>query len=134
MSTQTYGNSVTLTDATEANRWDSAVYCYLTGAAGTNTITATGPANMVLTTPQVPFVLVPAVTNTGATTLNITPSGGSALTAKAVFCNGVACVAGELKAGVPAILVYDGTQFQIVGPFVGGTIPGAVVRRRQGND
>ena len=126
MSTTTYVNNVTLSDATEWNRWDTAAYCYLTGVAGTNTITATGPANMTLAAPQHPVVLVPAVTNTGATTLNITPSGGAALTAKNVFCNGVALVAGELKAGVPALLVYDGTQFQIIGPLVSGTIPGAL--------
>ena len=126
MSTQVYTNSVTLTDATEFDRFDTAAYCYLTSVSGTNTITATGPANMTLAAPQHPFVLVPAVTNTGATTLNITPSGGAALTAKNVFCNGVALVAGELKAGVPALLVYDGTQFQIIGPFVAGTIPGTL--------
>jgi len=116
MSTQTYVDTVTLTSATEFNRFDSAAYCVLTGVAGTNTITATGPANMVLTTPYNPIILIPANTNTGATTLNITPSGGSALTAKNVFCNGVACTGGELKAGVPSVLVYDGTRFQIVGP------------------
>ena len=97
MATQQYTNSVTLSDATEFNRFDSCAYCYLTSVAGTNTITATGPANMVLATPQVPFVVVPAVTNTGATTANITPSGGAALGAKNVFCNGIACVGGELK-------------------------------------
>ena len=126
MSTQSYTNSVTLTDATEFNRFDTAAYCYLTGVAGTNTITATGPANMTLAAPQHPFVLVPAVTNTGSTTLNITPSGGAALGAKAVFCNGAALVAGELKVGVPALLVYDGTQYQIIGPFVAGVIPGTL--------
>lgn len=126
MSTQVYTNAVTLTDATEFDRFDSCAYCYLAGVAGTNTITATGPANMVLTAPQVPIILVPAITNSGATTLNITPSGGSALTAKAVFCNGIACAGGELKAGVPAILVYDGTQYQIVGPLMAGTIPGTL--------
>lgn len=124
MATQTYVNGVTLSDATEFNRFDSLAYMYLTGVAGTNTITATGPANMTLATPQVPFVLVPAVTNSGAATLNITPSGGAALGAKNVFCNGIACVGGELRAGVPAILIYDGTQFQLLGPLAGGSIPG----------
>lgn len=119
MSTQTYVNNVTLSDATEFNRFDTAAYCYLTGVAGTNTITATGPANMTLAAPQHPIVLVPAVTNTGATTLNITPSGGAALTAKNVFYNGVALVAGELKAGVPSLLVYDGTQYNIIGTSAG---------------
>ncbi len=115
MSTQTYQNTITLTDSTEFNRFDTAAYCYLTGVSGTNTVLATGPANMVLTTPQHPVVLVPAVTNTGATTLNITPSGGSALGAKNVFFNGVACVGGELVAGIPVLLVYDGTQYQAFG-------------------
>jgi hypothetical protein len=115
MSTQTYVNGVTLTDAGEFNAFDSVAYSYLTSVAGTNTITATGPANMTLAAPQRPVVLVPAVTNTGATTLNITPSGGAALTAKNVFLGGAALSGGELVAGVPVMVVYDGTQFNLLG-------------------
>lgn len=94
----------------------------LTSVSGTNTITAAlAAAGSVTFGPTVyptgmRFLLIPAATNTGATTLNVTsPNGGSALGAKNVFCNGVACGGGELVIGVPAILVYDGTQFNIIG-------------------
>lgn len=94
----------------------------LTTVAGTNTITATvatagsvtfGPTSLAT---GMKFYLVPANTNTGATTLNITsPNGGSALGAKNVFSNGAACVGGEFIQNVPAVVAYDGTQFHIFG-------------------
>lgn len=83
----------------------------LTGSSGTNTITANAPANLIGLFNGLRVLLTPAATNTGATTLNITPSGGSALTAKNIFVNGAACVGGELQINVPTLLVYDGTQF-----------------------
>ena len=115
MATQTYTNGVTLTDAGEFDRFDSVAYSVLTSVAGTNTITATGPASYTYAATRPPVWFIPAVTNTGATTVNITPSGGSALGAKNVFSNGAACVGGELQAGIPVGLVYDGTQLNIVG-------------------
>lgn len=114
MATQTYQNGVTLSDAGEFNRFDTAAYCVLSSVAGTNTITATGPANYTYSASLPPVTFIPANTNTGATTINITPSGGVAGGAKNVFVNGVACIGGELLAGVPATLMYDGTQFQLV--------------------
>src|SRR3990167_1058018 len=114
MASTTFTDGVTLTAAAWFNDVDTVAYAALTSVAGTNTITATGPANYTLSS-RVALILVPAVTNTGATTLNITPSGGSALTAKNVFWNGAACIGGELKAGVPYLVVYDGTQFNIAG-------------------
>lgn len=93
----------------------------LTSVAGTNTITATlasagsvtfGPLSYLT---GAKFWLIPANTNTGATTLNVTsPAGGSALGAKNVFWNGAACVGGELRQNVPALVGYDGTQFHII--------------------
>lgn len=115
MATQTYVNSVTLTDAAEFNKFDTAAYAALSGVAGTNTITATGPANLTLVATNPPLWFIPAATNTGATTLNITPSGGAALGAKNVFWNGAACIGGEIRSGVPVSVVYDGTQYNIVG-------------------
>src|SRR3990167_1884233 len=114
MASTTFTDGVTLTAAAWFNDVDTVAYAALTSVAGTNTITATGPANYALSS-RVALILVPANTNTGATTLNVTPSGGSALTAKNVFWNGVACVGGELKAGIPYLVIYDGTQFNIVG-------------------
>lgn len=88
----------------------------LTGVAGTNTITAGGAAQIAAYATNQIFTFIPAATNTGATTMNITPSGGAALGAKNVFANGAACVGGELVISVPAWIHYDGTQFNILGP------------------
>lgn len=83
----------------------------LSSVAGTNTIVA------VTATPYstlaVGFVvrLIPANTNSGATTLNVNSIG-----AKAVTKNGTTALAGgELQAGEAYVLLYDGTRFQIVG-------------------
>jgi hypothetical protein len=84
-------------------------YLYLTSVAGTNTITATATLSMQAYATGQTFVLVPAVTNTGATTINVNSIG-----AKNVFVNGAACVGGELVAGIPALITYDGTQFALV--------------------
>lgn len=116
MATQTYQNGVTLTDAAEFNRFDTAAYCVLGTVAGTNTITAVGPANYSYSAALPPVWFIPAATNTGATTINITPSGGVAGGAKNIFFNGAACKGGELKAGVPAVIVYDGTQYNAITP------------------
>lgn len=62
------------------------------------------------------FWFIPANTNTGATTINITPSGGSALGARNIFSMGVALIGGELRAGVPIAVIDDGTRLSIVGP------------------
>jgi hypothetical protein len=86
---------------------------YLTGVAGTNTITATGPAQMASYVAGQRFHFIPAATNTGAATLNITPSGGAALGAKNIFSRGAALTDRELVINVPAVVVYDGTQFNM---------------------
>ena len=114
MATQTYTDGVSLTAAAEFNRFDTVAYGVLSGVAGTNTITATGPANYTLAATRPPVWFIPAATNTGATTLNVTPSGASALGAKNIFAGGLALVGGELVSGVPACVIYDGTQFQLL--------------------
>lgn len=101
---------------------DNAVYNYLSGVAGTNTITATGPVGLAAYAAGLSFRFIPAATNTGATTINITGTG--ALGARNVFCGGAACVGGELRIGIPATITDDGTQFNIIGPFSGGKVPG----------
>ena len=108
-------NGSTLSDADWFNDADEIVYGFLTTVAGTNTVTATGPVAMTAYATGQLFRFVPANTNTGATTINITPSGASALGAKNIFWNGAACVGNEIRANVPCIIYYDGTQFNVVG-------------------
>lgn len=115
MATTTFTDTVTLVSASWLNDVDTSAYAYLTSPSGTNTIAATGGANLTYAAGLL-VRWIPAGTNTGATTINITPSGASALGAKNVFANGVACVGGEILINVPTMAVYDGTQFNLLTP------------------
>lgn len=86
---------------------------FLTGTAGTNTVTASAPLGLVAYAAGQEFRFIPAATNTGATTLNINSIG-----AKSIFANGKACLAGALKISVPVVVIYDGTQFHLIGSGV----------------
>ena len=119
MATTDFTNGVTLSDAGWADDIDCAGYAMLTGVGGTaNAITATGPATYSLSATRPPVWFVAASTNTGATTIAITPSGGSVLTTKNIFSGNAACVGGEIVAGGLYGLAYDGTQFQLIAPAV----------------
>lgn len=84
---------------------------YLTGVAGTNTITASLPVMGAYIIGQV-FTLVPVGANTGAVTLNINSRGAIAVTQN----NAQALIGGELVAGAAYQLVYDGTRFLFSNP------------------
>jgi hypothetical protein len=101
---------VTLVQSSWLNDVDTATYSYLTATAGTNTITATGPVSQTAYAAGQIFRFIPANTNTGATTLNVSNLG-----AKSIFLRGAALVGGELFKNQPAEVMYDGTQFNIVG-------------------
>jgi len=92
----------------------------LTGVAGTNTITATA-GNVAAYAAGQFFVFVPANTNTGATTLNINSLGP-----KSIFQAGGALTGNEIVQNVPCMVAYDGTQFNLIGPLVGGALSGAL--------
>lgn len=111
MADTAFVNDVTLTDANWFNDVNTTTYNLLSSVAGTNTITATGPTTLLSYSSGQIFRFVPANTNTGTTTLNI-----SSLGAKNIYLAGVACVGGELVAGVPALVSYDGTQFNLMNP------------------
>lgn len=83
---------------------------YLTSVSGTDTITATAALSMSAYATGMALTFIPAGNNTGATTLNVNGIG-----AKNVFANNAACGGGELRAGIPVSVVYDGTQFQVLG-------------------
>lgn len=111
MASTVFVNSVTLTAASWFQDVDNVAYQYLSGVAGTNTITATGPAGLGAYAAGLKFRFIPAATNTGATTINIT--GTAALGARNIFSGGIALSGGELRAGIPVEITDDGTQFSI---------------------
>lgn len=73
------------------------------------------------------FTFLPNHSNTGAATVNVNGVGS-----KTIQYLGKALVSGEILANVPATIVYDGTQFQLVNhaggwgtytPTIGGIAP-----------
>lgn len=116
MSSTLFVDTVTQSAAAWFNDADTAAYSYLTGTAGTNTVTATGPNSMSSYAAGQTFRFIPANTNTGATTINITANSVS-LGAKNIFSGGVALTGGELVQNIPVLLIYDGTQFHISGIY-----------------
>lgn len=110
------GTASSLTDYARADQIQNQGLVYLTSPAGTNTITATATPTPSAYAAGQAFEFIPAATNTGATTINI-----SSLGAKNIFFNGAACAGGELVIGVPTRIIYDGTQFNILGPTLPAT-------------
>lgn len=103
------GAGTAVADAPRVSQVQNDAFTVLASVTGTNTITASAtPTPAAYATGQM-FKLVPANTNTGATTLNV-----SSLGAKNIFWNGAACVGGELRQNIPAYVEYDGTQFHLV--------------------
>lgn len=105
------GDATALQDAITAKQVQNCTPSLLATVAGTNTITASATPTPAAYASGQKFILVPANTNTGATTINI-----SSLGAKSIFCAGRACIGGELKQGQPVEIEYDGTQFNMLGP------------------
>lgn len=126
MSSQAFVNGSTLTDAAWFNDTDTQTYCRLTSVSGTNTIVGTGPASMTAYAAGQFFLAIPAATNTGPATLNITPSGSTALGVKNIFWNGAALIRGELTINVPAMFYYDGTQFHLLARAFDATYRGRI--------
>lgn len=98
-----------LTDYARASDVQNNTPCYLTGVAGTNTITASAVYLMAAYVAGQRFEFIPANTNTGMTTINVNSIG-----AKDVYFSGAACAGGELVVGVPVTVVYDGTRFHVM--------------------
>lgn len=106
--------SGTVIDSGSLNDFNTATYNLLTAVAGTNTITATGPLSFSAYAGGKDFEFVPAVTNTGAVTININGLGARAITKYGT----TPLVAGDLVAGAVVRIIDDGTRFQLLNPQV----------------
>ena len=106
------GAGSALTDSATLRQVQYNFGAFLTSVAGTNTITATATPTPAYTVGQL-FTFTPAVTNTGAVTLNI-----SAVGAGAVQLLGAALTGGELQASLPVTVIVTAATpvFEIVQP------------------
>ena len=82
---------------------------YLTSVSGTNTITAAVTGLAAYAAGQV-FRFIAAGANTGAVTLNVNALGAKAITKQGT----TALVSGDIVSGSTVVVVYDGTQFQLI--------------------
>lgn len=86
---------------------------YTVSGTDTYTVTVNKQVTAYALGQKFPFIFTNA--NTGAATLNLTPSGLSALGAKAIKQqDGDALSAGDIPAGAPVWIMYDGTSFRLM--------------------
>ena len=111
------GDAVNVTEYGKVSQIQNSSYSTLSSVAGTNTITASlTPAPAAYANNQ-RFMFIAANTNTGAVTININSLG-----AKAIKKLGTqALVSGEIVAGRFIEIIYDGTNFQLVGGASGSS-------------
>ncbi len=104
------GTATARTDAASAGSVQDGTAVYLTSVGGTTTAyTATAAYTMTAYATGQTFWFLPNATNTGATTIAI----NGIASPKNILSGGSACVGGELVLNVPAIIQYDGTQFNL---------------------
>ena len=104
-------NATVRTMYASAGQVQDSTSTYLTSTAGTDTMTALASLGMSAYVTGQRFSFIAPTTNTGACTLNINSIG-----IKSITKNGsTALVAGDITSGYIIYVIYDGTQFQIVG-------------------
>ena len=118
------GSGTALTDAANLGQIQNGTSTYLTAVAGTNTITATATPTPTLAVGQ-RFWFIPANTNTGAATLNISSTG-----AGAVQLNGAALIGGELAQNIPVEVFVTAVTPVYEIATVGGFINALVTANR----
>lgn len=114
------------TEYARASQVQDGTLAYLTSVSGADTITASAPIGLSAYAAGQEFSFVSAGANTGAVTLNI-----NAIGAKSVTKDGTtALAAGDIASGAVCVVVYDGTQFQLVSsrgvPSASETVAGVV--------
>ena len=105
------GNATARTNYASAAQVQDSTLTYLTSISGTDTITALAPVSMSALAAGQTFRFIAAGANTTtAVTLNINSIG-----AKNITKNGTTALAiGDIPSGSIVVVVYDGTQFQLI--------------------
>lgn len=114
------------TEYARASQVQDGTLTHLTSVSGTDTIKASAPIGLSAYATGQKFSFVSAGANTGAVTLNI-----NAIGAKSVTKDGTtALAADDIVSGAVCVVVYDGTQFQLVTtksvPVASETVAGRV--------
>lgn len=99
------------TDSINLSQAQGNAYTFLASVTGTDTIAASVSPSFAAYTAGQTFRFVSAGANTNATTLNINSLGAKAITKLGT----TALIAGDIPSGSIVEVVYDGTQFQLVG-------------------
>lgn len=93
---------------------DGRTASYVTGVAGTDTITGGVTPTLTAYVTGQAFIFRPAATNTGAATININSVGAKSIVKGT---GSVALAAGDMTTGVPATIIYNGTNFVLQNPI-----------------
>jgi len=119
------GVGANATDSATIGQVQSSFGSFLT-VSGADTLTATVTPSLTAYAVGQMFAFVAANTNTGAVTINISGLGAKSITKSGTTALG----AGDLTANYLFVVVYDGTQFQLVGvsasTFVNLTVSGVL--------
>jgi hypothetical protein len=108
---------ISATDAVRLSQMQGNTLSFMT-VSGTNVLTGSLVPPLLAYVTGAMFSFIVANTNSGAVTLNIDGLG-----AKTVMRNGTdALQAGDLTAGSMALVIYDGTEFQLIPVGFGGGI------------
>jgi hypothetical protein len=114
------GAATLATDVPQYQQIQSGASLYLTAVSGTNTIAGTlASPTLAAYAAGNTFRFVAAGTNTTATTININSLG-----AKNLYLSGSPLIAGQITSGLSYEIMYDGTNFNILGssaPFIDST-------------
>ena len=103
-------NATARTQYASAGQVEDGTLNYLTSVAGTNAITATAPVSLSAYVAGQTFRFIAAGANTGAVTLNLNAIGAKSV----VHTDGSALVSGDIASGAAVVVMYDGTNFQLL--------------------
>jgi len=104
------GNGTAAGDAANLGQVQSTVAKLLGSVSGADTITAVGSPTVAAYAAGQMFYFVATAANTGAVTINIDSLGAKSITRDGT----TALAAGDIQSGEVCVIVYDGTQFQLV--------------------
>jgi stress response protein SCP2 len=104
------GAGTAATDSANLSQVQSTVTKLLASVSGADTITAVGSPTLGAYAAGQMFYFVAASANTGAVTINIDSLGAKSITRDGT----TALAAGDIQSGEVCVIVYDGTQFQLV--------------------